>query len=339
MLSHIPSVPPNPCEMNNRRRRQTNRRSNGNNNSNRAPRTGPVRASQVSHQDLAINRKTLMMYGKLAVANSVSGLAYGIGRFKYTADNSQTFAHNYMTEMSDQYEQYRVRRIRIFGMPGAHMTNDIRLRTEILCRVDPDSFNSGSTAQNLGLLAASSNTVTKRLNDSPNGTLLCDYNPICHPYEAGASQSDGRVLANNLTWMMLRDTNSTKRFHLDEWKGAQMAITVPDESWDYYPAMQLRFRIDLEFRGRQVHNATYSVLNLTEPKPAELEESLADLKNSLLTGLYHPVDFTGINVANIGFSVFGPDLIDCKFRINATSIYYVIVGGDNTDYEANSYTP
>jgi len=325
--------------MNRNNRRQQQRRPQRRNNNNRAPRSGPVRAGSVSHQDVAINRRTLMMYGKLAIRNSVSGLAYGIGRFKFSADSEQSFANHYMSEMADQYEQYRVRRIRVFGMPGAFMTNDVRLRSEVLCRVDPDSFNAGSTATNLGLLAASSNTVTKRLNDSTHGSLLCDFNPVCHPYEGGASQSDGRVIANNITWMMLRDTNSNKRFHLDEWKGCQMALTIPDESWSQYPSMQLKFRIDLEFRGRQVHNATYSVMDLSEPAPAELEESLADLKNKLLTGLYHPVSFPNINVANIGHSVFGPDLIDCKFRINATSVYYNIIGGDQTDYSANSYTP
>merc|ERR1712061_25202 len=108
--------------------------------------------------------------------------------------------------------------------------------------------------------------------------------------------------------MMLRDTNSSKRFHLDEWKGAQLAITAPDESFSDYPTMQLKFRIDLEFRGRQVHNASYTVMNLTEPAPADFTETLEFLRTGLLTGTLFPIDFGGINVANIGHSVFGPAL-------------------------------
>jgi hypothetical protein len=316
--------------VNNRRRNRNTppRRRRANNN------YGPSRA------DTVVQAKELTLYGKLAIANTVSGLAYGIGRYKFSADSSQTFAHSYMETMADQYEQYRVKRIRIFGMPGSYMTNDIRLKSEVLCRVDPDSFSPGSTASNLGLLAAASNTVTRRLNDSVAGTLIADYQPVCHPYQGGASQSDGRVLPNSLSWMMLRDTNSTIRFHLDEWKGAQLALTMPDEGFSNYPHMQLRFKVDIEFRGRQIHGASYVIQNLTDPKPNDVEEELSLLRTWFLTGEIHPLSgWETVNVANIGISVFGPELIGKTYRVNANTTFFEITSGDATSFGAIEYTP
>jgi len=320
-------------------------------NNRRRPNRGRNRANRVSvgvrtgngpsRADTAINRRTLKLYGRLAVANTTSGIAFGLGSFAFKADASQHFANEYIKSMAGHYEQYRVRRIRVYAAPGANMTNDIRIKTVLMARVDPDEFPGGSTASNLGLLTASSNTVSKKLNDSVEGTLLADFNPICHPYKAGSSTSDGRMLPNNLSWMMLRDGNDQYRYHLDEWRGCYMALTIPDGSdVSTQVKVQLRFRIDLEFRGRQVHGASFTSLNITEPKPVEFTDSLVNLRNGFLTGQYQPIDgWTTINVANIGTSVLGPDLIDCTYRRNSDSVYYKIITGDDTEYGAEVYVP
>lgn len=291
--------------------------------------------------DMVVNKRSLSVYARLAIANTHAGIAFGIGKYTFVADDSQSFAHSYIHSMADQYEQYRVRRIRIYASPGSNMTNDVRVKTVIMCRVDPDSYPQGSTASTLGLLTASTNTVSRKLNDTASGTLLADYNPIVHPYQSGASQTDGRMLPNNISWMMLRDANGTIRYQNDEWKGAIMALTIPDGT-DVSTAtkVQLRVRVDLEFRGRQVHGATFTSLDLTEPKPVEFTDTLANLRTFLLNGAYMPIDgFGAINIANIGHSVFGADLIDCTYRRNADTVYYRIVEGNDVSYGAEVYVP
>lgn len=307
-----------------------------------ARRNGRVRvAGGPSRMDLAIQKRTLLVNGRLALANTVSGIAFGLGSFAFKGDSTQSYAHTYLGKMCDMYEQYRVRRIRVYASPGANMTNDLRIKTQIMARVDPDSFFAQSTGAALGLLTGSSNTVTKRLNDTPDGTLLADFNPVVHPFMAGQSQTNGRMLLNNNCWMMLRDGNSTSRYHLDEWRGVQMGFTIPDGTdVDFTIKVQLRFRIDLEFRGRQVHGASYQSTELTLPKPADFVDSLANLKNGFLTGLYQPIDgWSNINVANLGHSVFGPDIIDCTYRRNSDSVYFRIISGDNSMYDAQIYIP
>jgi len=291
--------------------------------------------------DLAVQKRTVLLAGRLAIANTASGVAFGLGSFQFKADSSQSYAHSYLATMVGHYEQYRVRRIRVYASPGANMTNDLRLKTQILARVDPDSFFSQSTAAGLGLLIGSSNTVQKRLNDSSDGTLLADFNPVCHPFMSGQSQTNGRMLLNNNCWMMLRDGNSTARYHLDEWRGVQMGFTIPDgDDVDTDIKIQLRFRIDLEFRGRQVHGGSFVSTDLTLPKPADFTDTLANLRNGFLTGQYQPIDgWSTINVANIGSSVFGDELIDCTYRQNSDSTYYRITSGNQTDYDAEIYVP
>jgi hypothetical protein len=235
------------------------------------------------------------------------------------------------------YEQYRIRRVRIYAYPGAHMTNDLRIKAKVLARVDRDNFKPYSAKATLGFVASATNTVTKMLPDCRK-QLIADYQPICKPFLPGGAISDGRQLPNPLSWMAIRDVNSNYRFVYDEWLGCQMALLLPDENFppEAAPEIALQVRVDVQFRGRVYNNIDYTVTDLTQPKPSDVSDTQDHLRNALLTGVYFPMSgFENINIANIGTDPT-IDATGCQYRDQATQNIYEIVSWDNTTWTYNA---
>lgn len=319
--------------LNTQRARQARRRPrrlpvpNSRANINRARRNGRSRPGNgPSHFDGWTQSRTINIAKSIHTINSQDGTAFGIGNVKFvptTTDNH--FLHSILSEGAEIYEQYRIRRCRIYVTPGKNFTNDIRIKSKILSRVDRDNFKPYSSANSLGALTSASNTIVKLIPDSTK-LLVADFNPVCKPYLPGQSMSDGRQLPNSLSWMTLRDVNSNKRFQFDEWLGAVVGLITPDESYtpQNAPTITLQIRLDIQFRGRIFNQAVYSTQSLTEAKPSEIYGSMAQMRTDFLTGVYHPLEgFDTINVANIGTDL-SIDAIGYKFRINSTGKIYVV---------------
>jgi hypothetical protein len=301
-------------------------------NINRSARNGRSRNQNgASHFDGWTQSRTINIAKTIHTINTADDVAFGIGNVKFVPTvTDQPFLNSILNEAADMYEQYRIRRVRIYATPGKNFTNDIRIKTKVLARVDRDNFKPYSSANALGVLSSSSNTVTKLLPDCAK-VLLCDFNPVCKPYLPGQSTSDGRQLPPTLSWMALRDVNSNKRFSYDEWLGATIGLVTPDESYQptTSPTIALTIRLDIQFRGRIFNTVSYSSSSITLTKPSEITGSMSDMKNSFLTGAYHPLDgFATINVANIGTDL-SINALGYKFRINATNIIYVVDAWDN----------
>jgi hypothetical protein len=280
---------------NNRNPRRRNRGGNASTNN----------ALGVSRSDNLIQRRSIATWKRVAVNNASNGNAFGIGNVSINHDNGQSYLKSFLSHMANIYEQYRVRRVRVYAVPGDNFTNTLRMRSTVLSRVDRDAFKPGSTTTTLGYLSASSNTKMSMLSDL-RPTKLGDFQPCCHPYKAGESQSDGRIMPN-VTWMSLRDDNSNLRFHLDEWHGMQVALIVAGFNGipTNAPTLGLRICVDYEFRGRAITDMTYSPVNVTMendiPVTYDLTQSLSDLKSGILTGSITNLSsgFSSINVGNI----------------------------------------
>jgi len=319
----------------------------GRRNNNRAPRNGPTRAANgASHFDGNVQNRTIMWNTTLAVNNTKDGMAFGIGNVNLKFDSTQPFLYEWMDNQSRSYEQFKIRRIRAYVMPGTNMTNDIRIKSKCLARVDTDNFVPGSTATTLGYLMASSNTVSKMLPDARQ-VLVADWNPTCKPFLQGASTDNGRQLPNALSYMAIRDTNGNPQYQNYEWRGLQMALITPDDSSfsaSSYPSLSVRVRIDVQFRGRVSTNTVFSSQSITQPNdiptpdPFDLTGSFDEIRNSLLTGAYVPIgpNWNTVNIANIGTDLT-IDLTGAVFRDSTQELYTILEWSNSTlSWGANS---
>jgi len=325
---------------NNQRRRYTNPLSTrgrrvGNN---RAPRNGRRRpTNQASHFDGHSQVRTINWTTGIGANNTQDGQAFGIGNIVFKFDGSQPFLQEWLTNQSRVYEQFKIRRCRVYVTPGANMTNDIRIRTKAMCRVDTDNFQPGSTPTVLGYLMASSNTVTKMLPDAAE-VLMADWNPTVKPFLAGQSTDNGRQLPNALSWMAIRDNNGNLQFNNYEWKGAQLAIVTPDANFstNNLPHLHVRVRLDIQLRGRvstaTVFHASNITEELSEPISFDLNGVFTDVRTNILNGSWFPIgtNWNTINVANVGHDL-NLDLTGFKFRVQATMKVYTIQDWNNAE--------
>jgi len=223
------------------------------------------------------------------------------------------------------------------------MSNDIRIRSKVLARVDTDNFQPGSTASTLGYLMASSNTVSKMLPDARE-VCVADYHPTVKPFLAGQATDNGRQLPNNLSWMAIRDNNGNLQFPNYEWKGAQIAVTTPGSfSPSEAPHIHLRVRLDICFRGRISTATVFHTEAITEPNDIppptyDVNGSFDDIRNGILTGALFPIgpEWNSINVANVGYDL-NLDLTGFQFRDQSTMTVYTIELWENAtqSYGAN----
>lgn len=328
----------------NRRSQRTPVRRPRANASNRSRTAGRVRPGfGPSLRDVHRVPYSMDLYDTVKVNNSVGGKAFGLGSINLRPNSSyRAYMTAIMNQYKDLYEQYRLRRVRVYAMPGKNFTNDLRIVSQVAARVDTDFLPTTSTKTSLGTLLASSNCVVRSLRD--NGmTLLADYNPVCQAFDSDAI-TDGRQFPNNLCWMTMKDGNGNLSFIYNQWTGATVCLMLPDSNWSSgkEPNISLKIRVDMEFRGRTMAAANFAVSDSTIAPPAELTETQAVLRTKLLDGTYHPLDMGGINVANINSSVTDAELVGKKFRDNGTMDNYEIISaespaGADRIYSANTY--
>jgi len=305
---------------------------------NRAPRNGRRRGiNQASHFDGHSQVRTINWTTSIGANNTTDGQAFGIGNIALKFDAGQPFLHEWLENQSRVYEQFKIRRCRVYVTPGAHMTNDIRIRTKALARVDTDNFQPGSTPTVLGYLMASSNTVTKMLPDAAE-VLMADWNPTCKPFLAGQATDNGRQLPNALSWMAIRDNNGNLQFNNYEWKGCQLAIVTPDSGFNTssLPHIHVRVRLDIQLRGRistaTVFHSSAVTEPINQPPSYDLTGQFADVRQNILTGIWFPIgsQWAGINVANVGHDL-NLDLTGFQFRVQETMEVFTIEDWDNAE--------
>lgn len=325
------------------RRRPAPRRQNRANTRNNPGRNRIINPNGISHRDLVQQKKVFTTFSRLGVVNESQGLSFGLGLLNLRPNTSY---NSYFTQLLDTYaetyEQYRLTRIRVYVTPGANFTNDIRIKSQVVSRVDTDGGVMPSTPSGLADLLAATNTTVRMLPDA-RSLLVADYQPICQAVDNNESTTDGRQLPPSLQWMALKDLNGGKAYPYHQWLGCHIAIMTPAANYSTTtaPAISIKIVADMQVRGRIMKGVSLVNTDITEPKPDELVESQAALRTKLLDGTYFPLDFGTINIANIDSSVTDSELIGCKFRVQADMIKYEIASattvGNARTYGANSY--
>lgn len=198
----------------------------------------------VSHADITVQRRKFFLPHRIPISNATATIAYGLDALNVgtNAGVNPSIWSNIMTNLATQYEQYKIRRVRVRAQVGQGFTNDRRLQTYLLCRVDKDNQLNTPTLSNLLALQNSENTVMKTLTERGN-VLLADFQPKC--FVSGTVYTVAQ-LPNVLEWYTISD-------NLDRqlWRGAVAAPVVTDPTITPNSTyMNITLEVDVDLRGR-----------------------------------------------------------------------------------------
>jgi hypothetical protein len=263
-------------------------------------------------------------YNQLAVTNVEGDFAYGITSFNVTP-TSNTYIGNILTQYAKMYEQYRIRKVLVRAQCGKGYTNDRRIKTILISRVDVDNQSTSQTFNTFRELATASGAKTNTLTERGN-VAICEYRPIM--FDKNFTSNDSvPVLNNNLQWNRLAGRNN------HQWRGAVLGMAIPEPSLDPQELkITLTQEIVIDFRGRinEVSSTSLAEVPTLNPPVYDLEVTPDLLRTNLLSGTYFPTNITH-SIGNIGHSVTGEDLVGNSFRIQATMDVYTIEAFDGTN--------
>ena len=248
------------------------RRRNNNNNNNRGAkprrgrlsrfRNGPVQnIAGVSHRDMVPQARKFVNYNALPISNASGDFSLGITSFVVTPVAGNTIG-DLITSMGRTYEQYRIRRIRIRAQVGKGFTNDLRLKTLMVARVDVDNQVTASTAQNFKSLVNAENSVVKTFTQRGN-ILVADYRPIMFD-RIYTSNNTTPILPSRDQWYRIEGSTD------HQWRGCVLGAAIPDTTIQPGQlSLTLWQEIDIEFRGRIQDPGTFTTsLILDRPVPS-----------------------------------------------------------------------
>lgn len=175
---------------------------------------------------------------------------------------SQSPFNGLISSYSGFYEQYRVRKVICRAQCGKGFTNDLRIKSYAVTRVDVDNQPAISSLTNLQSLLNSENTTVRTFTERGN-ILLGKYRPI------------QRALISNLSEPFLPNANqwySTNDVGLHTWKGIVAALVIPETSiLPLTTNITLSFEVDVEFRGRITPTTAFSALPVPPRASTETE--------------------------------------------------------------------
>jgi hypothetical protein len=146
-----------------------------------------------------------------------------------------------MCEFLCKFEEYRIRRIRARATCGRGYTNDRRIRSQLLARVDTNFLDSSDTWANVQSILQSENCVVKTFTERGN-VLLADYKPV--QFSADYPSTVPTLPSRN-QWFRLQD------YPLHTWRGGLVALILSETGiGPNEVSMNITLECDVEFRGR-----------------------------------------------------------------------------------------
>lgn len=282
----------------------------------------------VSHQDNVPQGRKFTVFTSLPFENASSDYSFGLKNFNLNG-NAEPLKP-ILTAYGAFYEQYRVKRVKIRAQVGKGYTNDHRIQTLIGARVDVDKQPQNVTSENVQQVMASENSVIKTFTERGN-ILLCDYRPQCRVNTTASLP----ILPNRLQYFPIGDHET----HI--WKGCTTTCLIPNPSIQPDSlAITLIAEVDVEFRGRISNQIVFTNTTINqgvEAVPYDLEETQAELKTKLLTGVYQPLSAWPINIGNIGSSVTASEIIGLTFRRQSDMVKFEIKMYADTIYGATIF--
>lgn len=296
----------------------------------RNQRTVPNRPN-VSRRDMVVQSRSFLDYNQLALTNVEGDFSFGITSFNTTPRNN-TYIGQVLEKYGQLYEQYKITNVRIKAQCGKGFTNDRRIKTILVSRVDVDNQDTAQTFTSFRALANASNSKTRTLTEKGN-VVLCEYKPIMFDNYYTSNQTIP-VLPNQLQW------NRIDAVDKHQWRGAVLSVAIPETNLQPDELkITLTMEYQIQFRGRINNAAGISAspeIGTLNPSPVtyDLTTSEDALKNNLLTGTWFPININH-SIGNIGAAVTGDMLLNESFRVQATGDVYVIVATDSPDLFCN----
>lgn len=220
----------------------------------------------VSHRDLVPQARKFTAFNTCSIENTNGEFAFGIAQFSAFPTATNALGASLASYVPD-YEEYKIRRIRVRAIPGKGMTNDYRIQTIIAARVDTNFVDTATTFANLQSLVNCENTVIKTFADHTN-ILICDVKPVCFQ---GTSASAAAIptLPNEDQWYRTTD------YLQHVWRAGVAAVIIPDNSIQPNQIrLNLILEIDVDFRGRVQAAAQYTASRTLSTIPRSLPSKI-----------------------------------------------------------------
>jgi hypothetical protein len=225
-------------------------------------------AHGVSKRDLVPQARKFTAIDTLSIVNATSEFAFGIAQFSAFPTSSNSLGAS-LVSYQQEFEEYKIRRIKVRAIPGKGMTNDLRIGSLLASRVDTNFVDTASTFANLQSLVNCENTVLKTFASNTN-ILLADIKPICFQGST-ASAPHIPTLPNRDQWYRLRDCLT----HV--WRAGVAALIIPDNT--ILPSsvrVTLILEIDVDFRGRVQAASQYTSSTSMAALPRVLKRMIVE---------------------------------------------------------------
>lgn len=213
-----------------------------------------------SRRDAVPQVRKFFLFDTLEVDNASTNFSFGLRALNI--NGSQAPFNGLITSYSAFYEQYRVKKVICRAQCGKGFTNDLRIKSYAVTRVDVDNQPAFSSLANLQSVLNSENTTVRTFTERGN-ILLGKYRPI------------QRALISNLSEPFLPNANqwySTNDVNLHTWKGIVAALVIPETSiLPLSTNITLSFEVDVEFRGRITPTTAFTSIPPTPPRGASTE--------------------------------------------------------------------
>jgi hypothetical protein len=199
---------------------------------------------------------------RLTIDNASTDFSFGL-RALNIRGNASPF-QNLINSYSAFYEQYRVRKVIVRAQCGKGFTNDLRIKSYALTRVDVDNQIAISSLTGLQGLLNSENTVLRTFTNRGN-ILLGKYRPI---QRSSISNLSEPFLPSEDQWYSTNDVV----YHT--WKGIIAALVIPETGiLPNTTNITLSFELDVEFRGRITPASAFSITStsLSQDEPCKDE--------------------------------------------------------------------
>jgi hypothetical protein len=214
----------------------------------------------VSHRDAVRQVRKFTSFTTCTLLNAQGSQSFGVSSISIEPSVNSSIGRSLASYLG-LYEEYRIRRIRARATCGRGYTNDRRIKSQLLARVDTNFLDSSDTWDNVQSIIQSENCVVKTFTERGN-VLLADFKPV--QFNA-AYPSTVPTLKNQDQWYRLENYN------VHTWRGGLVALVLSETGIQPNEvSMNIALECDVEFRGRIQDAAQFTGARLfIEPQPID----------------------------------------------------------------------
>lgn len=202
----------------------------------------------VSHRDTVPQVRKFTSFTTCTLLNSQGSQSFGVSSLSIIPSVNSSIGRSIGSYVG-QYEEYRIRRIRARATCGRGYTNDRRIKTIILSRVDTNYIDTVDTWENVQSIVQSENCITKTLTERGNA-LIADFRPI---------QFSGTYPINVPTLTSANQWYRTQDYPDHTWRGGVVALILSETGIQPNEvSINITLECDVEFRGRVQDSTQYT---------------------------------------------------------------------------------